>query len=171
MTEVPLKEEVLLLAHSWRGRSQLIVAGKSWQQGMVWLWLDVQNKGAERDDFCCSFPLLAYGLVPLPCRAGLPSSVSLRWKWLHRCSHKCLPSGFNLVKWTNNTAFYRMSLERLSAKNKLDSFLLSQVVYRISRHYAEVIARKKGFYGYLYFFFCCWSTAKLGILCTHGSLF
>lgn len=37
MTEVPLKEEVLLLAHSWRGRSQLIVAGKAWQQGMVWL--------------------------------------------------------------------------------------------------------------------------------------
>ena len=44
----------------------------------------------------------------------------------------------------NNADFYRMSLERLSVKNKLYSFLLSQVVYRISRHYAEVIARKEG---------------------------
>lgn len=45
----------------------------------------------------------------------------------------------------NNAAFYRMSLERLSAKTQDDSFLLSQVVYRVSPYYAEVIARKEGF--------------------------
>lgn len=44
----------------------------------------------------------------------------------------------------NNAAFYGMSLERLSVKNKLESFLLFQVVYRISGHYAEVITGKEG---------------------------
>lgn len=79
MTEVPLKKEVLLLAHSWRGRSQLILTGKAWQQGTCGYGLAFIVR-EQRELSYLPIPPLADGLVSLPCREGHPSSVSLRWK-------------------------------------------------------------------------------------------
>lgn len=56
-----------------RGREGM-AAGYMWLYGLAFIVRE------QREVSYPSIPPLADGLVSLPCRAGLPSSVSLRWK-------------------------------------------------------------------------------------------